>query len=47
MRPCVPGCALAAEDVFLRAELPRDLLRMLLLASQDVEALVAHALVRG
>ena len=43
----VPGCALATEDVFLRAELPRDLLRVLLLASQDVEALVAHPLVRG
>jgi succinate-semialdehyde dehydrogenase/glutarate-semialdehyde dehydrogenase len=43
----VPGCALAAEDVFVRAELPRDLLRVLLLASRDVEALVAHPLVRG
>jgi succinate-semialdehyde dehydrogenase/glutarate-semialdehyde dehydrogenase len=43
----VPGCALAAEDVFVRAELPRDLLRVLLLASGDVEALVTHPLVRG
>lgn len=43
----VPGCALAAEDVFVRAELPRDLLRVLLLASADVESLVSHPLVRG
>ncbi|MBK6004796.1 NAD-dependent succinate-semialdehyde dehydrogenase [Ramlibacter ginsenosidimutans] len=43
----VPGCALAIEDVFVRAELPRDLLRVLLLASQDVEALISHPLVRG
>lgn len=33
--------------MFLRAELPRDRLRVLLLASQDVEALVAHPLMRG
>jgi succinate-semialdehyde dehydrogenase/glutarate-semialdehyde dehydrogenase len=43
----VPACAIAIEDVFRRAELPRDLLRVLLLASRDVEALVTHPLVRG
>lgn len=43
----VPGCAVAIEEVFLRAQLPEDLLRMVLLASRDVEALVAHPLVRG
>lgn len=43
----VPGCAIAIEDVFVRAGLPRDLLRVLLLASADVEALVSHPLVRG
>lgn len=43
----VPGCALAIEDLFLRAQLPGDLLRVLVLASGDVEALVSHRLVRG
>ncbi|MDN8618082.1 NAD-dependent succinate-semialdehyde dehydrogenase [Variovorax ginsengisoli] len=43
----VPGCARAIEDVFVRAQLPPDLLRVLLLASADVEALVSHPLVRG
>lgn len=43
----VPGCALAIEDVFVRAQLPPDLLRVLLLGSGDVEALVSHPLVRG
>ena len=43
----VPGCALAIEDVFVRAGLPRDLVRVLLLASGDVDALISHPLVRG
>jgi|tagenome__1003787_1003787.scaffolds.fasta_scaffold20971659_3 succinate-semialdehyde dehydrogenase/glutarate-semialdehyde dehydrogenase len=36
----VPGCALAIEEVFLQAGLPRDLFRTLLLPSADVEALI-------
>ena len=36
----VPGCALAIEDVFHRAGVPRDLFRTLLLPSSDVEALI-------
>src|SRR3954454_3301711 len=36
----VPGCALAIEEVFLKAGLPRDLFRTLLLPSADVEALI-------
>jgi succinate-semialdehyde dehydrogenase / glutarate-semialdehyde dehydrogenase len=36
----VPGCALAIEEVFLQAGLPRDLFRALLMPSSDVEALI-------
>jgi succinate-semialdehyde dehydrogenase/glutarate-semialdehyde dehydrogenase len=36
----VPGCALAIEDVFHQAGLPRDLFRTLLLSSRDVEPLI-------
>jgi succinate-semialdehyde dehydrogenase / glutarate-semialdehyde dehydrogenase len=36
----VPGCALAIEEVFLQAGLPRGLFRTLLLPSGDVEALI-------
>jgi succinate-semialdehyde dehydrogenase/glutarate-semialdehyde dehydrogenase len=43
----VPGCAAAIEDIFHRAGVPTDLLRVLLVASRDVEPLVANPLVRG
>jgi succinate-semialdehyde dehydrogenase/glutarate-semialdehyde dehydrogenase len=43
----VPGCAVAIEDVFHRAGVPRDLMRVLIADSKDVESLVAHPLVRG
>jgi len=36
----VPGCALAIEEVFHQAGLPRDLFRTLLLPTRDVEALI-------
>lgn len=36
----VPGCALAIEDVFHEAGVPRDLFRTLLLPSREVEALI-------
>ena len=36
----VPGCALAIEEVFHQAGLPRDLFRTLLLQSRDVEQLI-------
>src|SRR5438874_10362064 len=36
----VPGCALAIEEVFLQAGLPRGLFRTLLLPSRDVEGLI-------
>ena len=36
----VPGCALAIEEVFHQAGVPRDLFRALLLPSSEVEALI-------
>jgi succinate-semialdehyde dehydrogenase/glutarate-semialdehyde dehydrogenase len=36
----VPGCALAIEEVFHQAGVPKDLFRTLLLPSTDVEALI-------
>jgi succinate-semialdehyde dehydrogenase/glutarate-semialdehyde dehydrogenase len=36
----VPGCALAIEEVFHQAGVPRDLFRTLLVGSGDVEALI-------
>ncbi|HLO20752.1 MAG TPA: aldehyde dehydrogenase family protein, partial [Sphingomicrobium sp.] len=36
----VPGCALAIENVFHEAGVPRDLFRTLLLPSREVEALI-------
>jgi succinate-semialdehyde dehydrogenase / glutarate-semialdehyde dehydrogenase len=36
----VPGCALAIEQVFHEAGIPRDLFRTLLLPSRDVESLI-------
>ncbi|MBC6982536.1 NAD-dependent succinate-semialdehyde dehydrogenase [Caulobacter sp. 17J80-11] len=39
----VPGCALAIEEVFLQAGLPKGLFRALLLPSRDVKALIEDA----
>ena len=36
----VPGCALAIEEVFRQAGVPRDLFRTLIMPSRDVEALI-------
>ncbi|MCW7541104.1 aldehyde dehydrogenase family protein [Aquabacterium sp. A7-Y] len=38
---------MAIEDLFHRAGIAPDLLRVLLVASKEVEALIAHPLVRG
>jgi len=38
----VPGCALAIEEVFHQAGVPRDLFRSLLLPTRDVEALIKN-----
>jgi succinate-semialdehyde dehydrogenase/glutarate-semialdehyde dehydrogenase len=43
----VSGCALAIEDIFLRAGLPEGLFRTLLIPSSRVESVVAHPLVRA
>lgn len=43
----VPGCALAIEDVFRRAGFPRNLFRTLLIGSRQVDAVIAHPLVRA
>jgi len=41
----VPGCALAIEDVFLRAGFPKGVFRTLLIGSRQVKAVVEHPLV--
>lgn len=43
----VPGCALAIEDVFHRAGFPEHLFRTLLIGSRQVDAVIAHPLVRA
>lgn len=43
----VPGCALAIEDIFHKAGIPRNLLRMLLIGGKQVEQVIGHRLVRG
>jgi succinate-semialdehyde dehydrogenase/glutarate-semialdehyde dehydrogenase len=43
----VPGCALAIEDLFHKAGVPRDLLRMLLISGKQVEQVIEHRLVRA
>ena len=43
----VPGCAMAIEDVFRRAGFPANLFRTLLVASNRVDALIGHPLVRA
>ena len=41
----VPGCALAIEDVFVRAGFPKDVFRTLLVGSRQVKAVIEHPLV--
>ena len=43
----VSGCALAIEDIFLAAGIPKGLFRTLLIPSARVEPVVAHPLVRA
>ena len=41
----VPGCAKAIENIFHRAGIPEDLLRVLLVGSRHIESLIANPLV--
>ena len=41
----VPGCALAIEDVFVRAGFPKGVFRTLLVGSRQVKAVIEHPLV--
>jgi succinate-semialdehyde dehydrogenase/glutarate-semialdehyde dehydrogenase len=43
----VPGCALAIEDIFLRAGFPRNLFRTLLIGSGRVGSVIEHPLIRA
>jgi succinate-semialdehyde dehydrogenase/glutarate-semialdehyde dehydrogenase len=43
----VPGCAAAIGEIFHRAGIPEDLLRVLLIASRHVDGVIANPLVRG
>ncbi|MCT7373700.1 NAD-dependent succinate-semialdehyde dehydrogenase [Chelativorans salis] len=43
----VPACALAAEEVFLKAGFPENLFRTLLIGSGTVESVIEHPLVRA
>jgi succinate-semialdehyde dehydrogenase / glutarate-semialdehyde dehydrogenase len=43
----VPGCALAIEQILRDAGLPENLLRTLLIGNAQVEAVIAHPLVRA
>ncbi len=43
----VPGCALAIEDVFRRADFPDDVFRTLLVGSDQVKAIIRHRCVRA
>lgn len=43
----VSACALAIEEVFHRAGVPKDCFRTLLIPSKDVEAVIRHELVRA
>jgi succinate-semialdehyde dehydrogenase / glutarate-semialdehyde dehydrogenase len=43
----VPGCAKAIENIFHRAGIPEDLLRVLLVGSRHIESLIANPLIRG
>ena len=43
----VPGCALAIEDVFVRAGFPKGVFRTLLIGSRQVKDVIDHPLVRA
>jgi len=43
----VPGCALAIEDIFAHAGLPKNVFRTLLIGSKQVKAVIEHPLVRA
>jgi succinate-semialdehyde dehydrogenase/glutarate-semialdehyde dehydrogenase len=43
----VPGCALAIEDLFRKAGFPDDLFRTLLIGSDQVDAVLDHALIKA
>ncbi len=43
----VPGCALAIEDIFRKADFPANIFRTLLIGSNQVEAIIANPLVKA
>ena len=43
----VPGCAIAIEDVFVRAGFPKGVFRTLLIGSRQVKDVIDHPLVRA
>jgi succinate-semialdehyde dehydrogenase / glutarate-semialdehyde dehydrogenase len=43
----VPGCALAIEEIFAHAGLPKNVFRTLLIGSKQVKAVIEHPLVRA
>jgi succinate-semialdehyde dehydrogenase/glutarate-semialdehyde dehydrogenase len=43
----VPGCALAIEEVFIKAGFPKGVFRTLLIGSAQVKAVIEHPLVRA
>jgi succinate-semialdehyde dehydrogenase/glutarate-semialdehyde dehydrogenase len=43
----VPGCALAIEEIFTHAGLPKGVFRTLLIGSKQVKAVIEHPLVRA
>ncbi len=43
----VPGCALAIEDIFVRAGFPANVFRTLLIGSRQVDAVIENPLVRA
>jgi succinate-semialdehyde dehydrogenase/glutarate-semialdehyde dehydrogenase len=43
----VPGCALAIEDIFHKADFPANIFRTLLIGSNQVEAIIQNPLVKA
>jgi succinate-semialdehyde dehydrogenase/glutarate-semialdehyde dehydrogenase len=43
----VPGCAIAIQDVFAQAGFPENVFRTLLVGSKQVDAIIAHPMVRA
>ncbi len=43
----VPGCALAIEDVFVKAGFPKNLFRSLLIQPGQVEAVIRHPIIKA